>query len=86
MNAVMFGLLAVSHWKWPLVDLWTLVLNRCGLSDCGEIGYVLQAAQSSGTLFQIKQSPQVLEETLEKVGQASDLFRTLRWNLTRTVV
>jgi probable inactive protein kinase-like protein SgK071 len=53
-------------------DVWSLGCITLEMATCG----FMDAAQSSATLFQIKQSPQVLEETLEQVGQVS-LFSVL---------
>lgn len=46
-------------------DVWSL---GCILLELATTGY-LDAAQMSSTLFQIKQSPQVLEKVLEKVAE-----------------
>jgi probable inactive protein kinase-like protein SgK071 len=62
-------------------DVWSLGCITLEMATCG----FMDAAQSSATLFQIKQSPQVLEETLEQVGQkyTADLCQVIRTMLRR---
>ncbi|XP_062514884.1 serine/threonine kinase-like domain-containing protein STKLD1 [Corticium candelabrum] len=62
-------------------DVWSLGCITLEMATCG----FMDAAQSSATLFQVKQSPQILEETLEKVGQkyTADLCQVIRTMLRR---
>lgn len=62
-------------------DIWSLGCILLEMSTCG----FLDSAQSSGTLFQIKQSPQVLEDVLETVAKvySADLCQVIRTMLRR---
>lgn len=62
-------------------DIWSLGCILLEMATCG----FLDAAQIGTTLFQIKQSPQVLEDVLETVGKnySLDLCQVIRTMLRR---
>ncbi|XP_065068204.1 serine/threonine kinase-like domain-containing protein STKLD1 [Rhopilema esculentum] len=62
-------------------DIWSLGCILLEMATCG----FMDAAQIGGTLFQIKQSPQVLEDVLETVAKAysPDLCQVIRTMLRR---
>eukprot|EP00112_Aurelia_sp_Birch-Aquarium-sp1_P006306 Seg1698.8 transcript_id=Seg1698.8/GoldUCD/mRNA.D3Y31 product="Serine/threonine kinase-like domain-containing protein STKLD1" protein_id=Seg1698.8/GoldUCD/D3Y31 len=62
-------------------DIWSLGCILLEMATCG----FMDAAQIGGTLFQIKQSPQVLEDVLETVAKAysADLCQVIRTMLRR---
>jgi len=62
-------------------DIWSLGCILLEMATCG----FMDAAQIGGTLFQIKQSPQTLEDVLETVAKAysPDLCQVIRTMLRR---
>ena len=54
-------------------DVWSIGCIVLEMATCS----VYDTSQMSGKLFEIKHSPEALEEMLEEVGKASDIFENL---------